>query len=232
MKIKCIVVDDSQSDLIKIKRVLMNSVSFTQLHFDVHYFDNPTDDHILQQTDFYILDIDMPGMNGFQLANRIYETNPKATIAFCTNHDDLVFDSFKLNAFYFIRKSFLEEDLFSALRKYVRQYSDDKAAFVINDTEQIKAVPIRNIVYFEVSHNDLYIHTVDKEYRLRKSMKQLLDEFHHNSFIQIDQNFLINCSFIQEIKDSIIILSTGQTFTVPRRNIKQVKDQYISYLSR
>ena len=223
MKIKCVIVDDSQTDLIRIKHVLTSTVSSTQLHFDIQCFDTPSDNHILQQTDLYILDIDMPGMNGFQLANRIYETNPKATI---------VFDSFKLNAFYFIRKSFLEEDLFSALRKYVRQFSNDKAEFVINDSEQIKAIPIQTIVYFEVSHNDLYIHTLDKEYHLRKSMKQLLDEFHHDSFIQIDQNFLINCSFVQEMKGNTIILLTGHAFTVPRRNIKQVKNQYISYLSR
>ena len=55
-----------------------------------------------------------------------------------------------------------------------------------------------------------------------------LDEFHNNNFIQIDQNYLINCSFIQEIAGSTVYLTTGQSFPVPRRNIKSVKDKYIS----
>jgi DNA-binding LytR/AlgR family response regulator len=110
MIIQCALVDDSLNDIQIIKNTVFYLCYGTDTMIQISSFQTPSDTNILNPFDMYILDIDMPDMNGFDLANKIYEKYPNAVIIFCTMHDNLVYDSFRLNAFYFVRKNNLEED--------------------------------------------------------------------------------------------------------------------------
>ena len=119
MIIQCALVDDSLNDIQIIKNTVFYLCYGTDIIIQITSFQSSSDTEILNSFDMYILDIDMPDMNGFDLANKIYEKYPNAVIIFCTMHDNLVYDSFRLNAFYFVRKNNLEEDLSYSLKKYI-----------------------------------------------------------------------------------------------------------------
>lgn len=229
MKIRCAVIDDDKSDLQKIGKVFLELSKETKLTFDNRYY-LEAGDSVFEPYDIYILDIDMPVLDGFHLANRIFDRYPKACIIFCTNHDDLVFDAFRLNPFYFVRKSLLQDDLRSALRKYIRDLEGKKNEYILRTRDVVVSISLADIQYFEIVGNDLYIHTLKKEYKDRKSMKQLLSGIPSEGFIQISQNYLINCEVIKEIDADKLITKSGQVFTIPRRNIRDVKDRYALYL--
>ncbi len=229
MVIRCAVVDDDQIDLQKISKVFLELSRETLLEFKNEYL-RCFDINDAQNFDLFVLDIDMPDINGFQLANRIFEEIPKACVIFCTNHDDLVFDAFKLSPFYFVRKSFLQDDLKSALRRFIKVFSEKKKEYVLKNRESVISIPFSDILYFEVNRNDLYIRTLKKEYRDRKSMKQLLAEMPPNCFIPINQNYLVNADYIKEISSDKVILKSGIDFRIPRRNSKEVKDRFALYL--
>lgn len=232
MTINCAIVDDDINDLNRITN-LINGLSCESVSsFDIDSCDNPNRLNLNKQYDLYILDIDMPENNGFHLASRIYEKNSDAVIIFCSSHDDLVFDSFKLNAFYFVRKSFLKDDMVLALRKFISRSFMLNAEYIYKSSQSIIKIPMKKIIFFEVSGNDLYICTDTREYHERKSMKQLKEDLHVNFFIQINQNFLINANHIDEISGNKVLLKTGLSFDIPRRNIKDVRNEYLKYLSR
>ena len=232
MIIKCAIVDDKINDLHNIRNFTDSLSRESDASFEIESFSDPKKIDTDKRYDLYILDIDMPEVNGFLLAGRIYENNPDAVIIFCSNHDDLVFDSFKLNAFYFVRKSFLKDDLILALRKFIARNFLINMEYIYNTNHSIIRIPLKDIIYFEVSGNDLYIHTNTKEYQERKSMKQLKQDLHINYFVQINQNFLLNANFIDEISDHKVIMKNGLSFEVPRRNIKDVRYEYLKFLSR
>lgn len=229
MVIRCAVVDDDQIDLQRISKVFFELSRETSLEFKNEYL-KCFDINNARNFDLFVLDIDMPDINGFQLANRIFEEMPKACIIFCTNHDDLVFDAFKLNPFYFVRKSFLQDDLKTALRRFIKAFAEKKKGFVLQNRDSVISIPFSSIVYFEVMRNDLFIHTSEKEYKDRKSMKQLLSEMPPNFFIPINQNYLVNAEYIKEISSDKVILKSGIVFKIPRRNSKEVKDRFALYL--
>jgi DNA-binding LytR/AlgR family response regulator len=179
----------------------------------------------------YILDIDMPDLNGFELANKIYEKYPKAVIIFCTMHDNLVYDSFRLNAFYFVRKSNLEEDLSYSLKKYISLRTND--TYIARTPAGIEKIPFDRIIYFEVVHNDMYIHLLDNsEIRERKSMQKLADELSSSGFVLIGKSFLVNMKHIQKINDCKAYLSNGQNIDIPKAQFSSVYKAYLIHLSR
>ena len=232
MNIKCAVIDDNINDLNSITE-LINSLSCeSDISFVTESFSDPKDIDLSNGYNLYILDIDMPKINGFSLANRIYEKEPDSVIIFCSNHDDLVFDSFKLNAFYFVRKSFLKDDMIPALRKYISHFFLLNAEYLYKTNSSIIKISLKEIIYFEVSGNNLYIHTNSKEYQERKSMKQLKEDLHVDYFIQVSQNFLVNAYFIDKISNNKVIMKNSISFDVPRRSVKDVKNEYMRFLSK
>ena len=232
MIIHCAVVDNDEKDLLQIKeRINKLSVS-ERVEFDCTYFLDPTDKRILNIYDLYIIDIDMPQLNGFQLTRKIYDINPDAVIIYCTQHDHFVFDSYRLNAFYFVRKSFLSDELLSALYKYLRLYSASKAEYIIKTADSVTRIRMMDIVYFEISHNDMFVHTEKKEYRQRRSLAQVIAELPSGIFLQVSQHYLINMNYISEISGNKAVLTTGLRFDIPRRNIKDVKEQFLAFVNR
>ena len=232
MKIRCAIVDDNIDDLNKITELINNLSYESNTSFEVESFSDPRKLQLIKPYDLFILDIDMPEINGFVLANKIYEKNQDSVIIFCSAHDDLVFDSFKLNAFYFVRKSFLKEDMILALKKFISRCFSLNAEYICKTSDSIIRIPLKDVIYFEVSRNDLYIHTKDKEYQDRKSLKQLKSDLGVNYFIQISQNFMVNAYYIDEISNNKVVVSGGISFDIPRRNIREVKNCFVQFLSR
>lgn len=232
MKIKCAVIDNDVNDLEKLKFYL-NFVSIeTRYVFDGTFFSDSSDPLIFNNFDIFIIDIDMPNINGFKLASIISDKYPNSTIMFCSNHEDLVFDSFKLNTSYFIRKSFLKEDFILAIKKFIKFYDQKNIKYIISSNNGIYSIHYSEIIYFEVVQNYLYIHTKNEEIRERKSLKKLEMELENTQFIKINQNFVVNCDYIKSIDKDVVTMNNGLVFTISRRNIRSATEKYYLHLSR
>lgn len=52
-------------------------------------------DNIGAETQLYFLDIDMPEINGMEIADKILAKNLHSEIIFVSNHEEMVFESFR-----------------------------------------------------------------------------------------------------------------------------------------
>jgi len=233
MRITCAVVDDDKNDLLQIGKSLAMLAGGTEIIICDKYYDSPEKLPMNELFDLYILDIDMPETNGFRLATKIYSIYPEAAVVFCTSYEDLVFDSLKLNAFYFVRKSFLSADLTSTLQKFIAAKNSHDQIYLCKTGDDLIKVPVSEIVYFEVLKNELFIHLRrNTELRERKSMKTLLEEFSREDFIKVSRNYLVNSAYITEINDSDVMLSSGQKIAIPYRQQKEIKSRFTKIMMR
>lgn len=60
--------------------------------------------------DAFFLDIDMPEINGFQIAKNIRTLYPNCIIVFCSNHNELVYESFEYEPFGFCVNQIMRGD--------------------------------------------------------------------------------------------------------------------------
>lgn len=231
MIIRCALVDDKLNDIQIITNTVFHLCYGTDTTIQITSFQNPADKEIMDSFDMFILDIDMPELNGFELANKIYIKYPRAIIVFCTMHENLVYDSFRLNAFYFVRKSNLEEDLTYSIKKYLSLHKNN--TYLAKTTGGIETIPYDQIIYFEVTHNDMYIHLENnREIRERKSMQKLSAELASMGFIQIGKSFLVNMKHIQKINNRKVFLSNNQIIDIPKTQYSSVYKAFLMFSSR
>jgi len=108
------IVDDDPS----ITRMLTRALSFTE--FDVAVFHSAEeflDSEIKDDTDFLILDVDLPGMSGIDLQGRLLETGQDVPIVFISGHatEETRQQALDAGAIEFLAKPFCVETLLAAL---------------------------------------------------------------------------------------------------------------------
>lgn len=126
------VCDDSKFDIEKIKECLSAFSKKKHIDFNISEFSNS--EMLMYEiedgkiADIFILDVEMPNMNGFELADKIREYTETSVIIFLTSHDEMALMGYKSKALRYVIKLNLERDMEEALESAVTEMSnaDDK----------------------------------------------------------------------------------------------------------
>lgn len=222
--------DDDTYDLHIIQRVLDSLSMDMDMDLVVSYYTSFRDLPSPYQADIYIIDIEMPDINGVDAAKILLENNPKAKIIFCSNHDDFVFNSFVVDVFYFARKMHLKEDLTSALKKYQKRIAH--SSFSIQQGKDTIVNSYHDILYISTYGNSCIINCLnEKEYEEKKSMHKIYESLPSNIFFPISSSYVINLEYFERLKDDKVILE-GCKWNLPitKRNIRSLMKAYQHYL--
>lgn len=205
--IKCVILDDE-----------LLAISYLKLLCDelnvevVKAFNNPK--VFLQEIDnidcdLCILDIEMPGMNGLQVAELIKEKK----IIFTTAYKEYAAEAFDLNVVDYVRKPIKKERLQQAFEKAEKLIIEtEKNSFFEWNTNLGKTVILTNeIVYIKTSEID----SRDKDVILKSgseiilknlSFKHLSELLPQKYFVQINKKEMVNVQLIKIFSASDIIL--------------------------
>ncbi len=198
-----------------------------------------TDDTIIvekiAETDIVFLDIDMPKINGFEIAEGIYKGD-RPLIIFVTMHDELVYSSIKFRPFRFIRKTHIDEELSEAVGSGVKLITNQSAVqkLTVPTGDSETAVNINNITYLEVLGHDVLIHLADGKQPM-KSYGTLLsfeDQLADRGFIRAHKSFLVNLKYIYSIDSKDIILDDKTVIPMSRYKAESVKKKWGEYLRK
>ncbi|MGN1050959.1 MAG: LytR/AlgR family response regulator transcription factor [Acutalibacteraceae bacterium] len=175
--------------------------------------------------DLIFLDIDMPQINGIDLAKQY--KGKGSSIVFVTNKDALVFDAYNLtNTLGFVRKSKIDIDLPRVMSLFLGNNKNEKSLTIHHS---FKAVNIKysDIIYIEKIINDVKIYTVNGNYTQRNSLTYYENILSEYGFIRTHIGFLVNIDYINYIDKNHIKLKGGQTVPVSRRNHKKVMLEFV-----
>lgn len=182
--------------------------------------------------DLVLLDIDMPEMNGIEVARRIKDISFDTSIIFLSEKENLVFECFEVHPFGFIRKSKLYDDFSKVLNSFFEQffaYQDDKDILTIKTSTVIYSFKINEIVYIEGNRNYQTIYKKNGESTsLRILMKDLEEALNDKGFIRIQKGFIVNSSFIQRIETKEVILINKLKLPLSPKLKDEVIKKYLS----
>ncbi len=186
--------------------------------------------------DIVFLDIDMPEMNGFDIAKILNNIRPDITIIFVSSFENFVFESFEYHPFRFIRKSNLKEDIDSALNAYQREIERKKDVYFFKTNEAERSVKISDIMYFESMGHDIFIYTVDGNFKIKRerdrnmTVKFITEKFENKGFIRVHKSFLVNYLYIHTINYSNIILKNNLKISINPRKANDIKKIYQKFV--
>jgi DNA-binding LytR/AlgR family response regulator len=185
-----------------------------------------------REPDVLLIDIDMPGMNGMEVAAALAQEKAQTLIVFVTAHDELVYDSFKYHPFAFVRKKYLEAELRAVLKDCQKEIDSRSKRFVFQNASQTINLAQSEILYFEGQANYLAIHTTGNEYRMRSTMTAVEKELENCGFLRIHKGFLVNLEHIKILKSENLELDNGELLPIGKSYSDEAKKSILRYMRR
>lgn len=98
--------------------------------------------------DLLLLDIEMPEIDGMDLAKVIRDTMPAAKIIFITSHLEYAITAYEFSVFRYIPKTVIEKKLPPALEDYYKLYRLERNEFyTVQIKNHVEQLPYREILY-------------------------------------------------------------------------------------
>ncbi len=181
--------------------------------------------------DVVFLDIDMPGMSGFEAAETLRDLPGQPVILFVTGMDNLVYDSFTYRPFWFLRKTDLGR-LPEVTEKLIRYFKDRERFFCFESGGQKVRLPVKEILYFESRDHDLTVYSQQGTWKYRERIAGVEERLQHYGFVRCHASFLVNCRHIALVNKGEIRLRQEQTVPVSRNRQKETEKKFMEYMRR
>jgi two-component system, LytTR family, response regulator len=194
-----------------------------------------------QRPDVVFLDVQMPGMNGFEVIETVgVEVMP--AVVFVTAYDEFALDAFEVAAADYLLKPFTEERLRKALAraldtKALREAGRESLArlvsagpargtgclerLLVREGERMLFVPVAEIVRLSAEGNYVRVRTGSRSHELRETLAHLEARLDAR-FVRVHRSEILNLDFVGEIQkhahgDLIAVLKNGDAVRVSRR---------------
>ncbi len=238
------VCDDSREMSLKIAGLVEKSFGERGYGCTVESFSDGTkllEQNALAPFDILFLDIDMPGVSGFDIAKELQSELSQCLIIFVTSHAELVYDSFDFRPFNFLRKNSeipLEESIPRVVEKLAFYIRQEETVVLEDKTRGSITVKIRDIISIESSGHYL-IYSIFRGASPEKIMTRGViserEEFYKNySFARAHKGFLVNLARTEYLSSGRreAGLSCGITVPIGRKYLSSLEEKYSMYLRR
>lgn len=226
--------DDEEIILDKISQLINDKFKEINCDYNINKFNDPMEliEYYSQEYfDIVFLDIDMPKINGIELAQNIKIKSPNTIIIFITSKDELVYESLKVQPFRFIRKSKLTEEISEAIVEANRFLESNSYKIKIITDNKTFEIDINSILYIESNRNYIIINAVNnKQYKFKDSINQKEHELEDYGFIRTHSGYLVNERYIQRLTKDNVIMRNNQKIPMSRSRIQYVQKKLIEAL--
>lgn len=183
--------------------------------------------------DLVFMDIFMDGMSGMEAAHQIRGYDREIQIVFLTVSPDYALESYEVQAFDYLVKPFTAERLQVTMDRFRGIYEEnEKESIIVSDRGRLIRIALKNIVFMESQHNNLFIYCNDGQViktrtRIADVEKEL---FRRDNFMKTHKSYIINMDFVKSVDDEFRM---DGGFRVPMRvrERRNIKKQYSSYIS-
>lgn len=158
--------------------------------------------------DLIFLDVEMPGLSGFELMDRLVYT-PQVILT--TSKTEYAYDAFQYNVTDYLKKPFTYQRFLESLQK-VQVRKDEQDAETGSDHIFIKAdgklVRLENedILFVESMGDYVKFITADKKYITHNTIKNLEAQLDGQRFMKVHRSFIVNMSRIDDIQENSLYI--------------------------
>lgn len=200
------------------------------LHIDYYisgedYFSSCATD----ESNLCILDIQLSGMTGINVAKKMRERGFEGNILFLTAFREYVFEGYDVRALHYLLKPVSQESLCKCLDDVYKQLKGEH--FVFRDNSHIIQIPYSDIICFSVVKHYIEITTKKEVYSVRMSLKSILP-FLPTDFVQCHRGYIVNIRHIRKVTATNILLSNNTTVQIGRNYLSSLRQEYADFSMR
>lgn len=173
--------------------------------------------------DAIFLDIGMPGLNGMEIAGKIRENDLRVKIIFVTNKNQLAYKGYIYDAFRFVRKSNLEQELCEAAKSLSKIFSVQSDHVVFKTPTGEAILTTKNIKYFKGQGHFIYVVYNDESIRICGTLREYEERMKNQGFIRIHKSYLVNFKYIRYLTKNNVVLACGKELPLSRHRVDDTK---------
>ncbi|MGW2418847.1 LytR/AlgR family response regulator transcription factor [Streptomyces sp. NPDC001709] len=203
--------------------------------------------HGTHAVDVVFLDIDMPGLDGLELARMLGAFADPPLIVFVTAHDDFAVRAFDLQAVDYLLKPLRKERFAEAVRRVAELVragqgprpaaldatGSDPASSALGDQVPVELggvtrfVPIADITHVEAQGDYARLHTRHGSHLVRVALSTLEEQWRARGFVRIHRSRLVALGSIDELRldgGNVTVRIGDRVLAVSRRNARELRD--------
>lgn len=171
------------------------------------------------------LDIEMPGLNGIETAQKIREIDSHVQIVYVTNYHDYMRNAYRVHAFDYIQKPIEYENIHTVICDYlktIRSETNDVIEFTTEDSEKIflNANEIITIMC-GYKRRTVVVITTEREYTCKETITVICETLDEHEFFMPNRSCIINMSMVKSFKkNENITMNDGQNISLSKGNTK------------
>ena len=157
--------------------------------------------------DIIFLDIDLPDMNGMNVARRIRQADKQVVLIFTTNLSQYAIQGYEVDAMDYILKPISPQVIDLKMDRAV-QFSRQsrETAVSINTRGGFVRVPSSSIQFLEIYGHRIIYHTEKQDYESYGTMKQAIEQLPRRGFFRTTASFVVNFRHIQKVEGLTVFI--------------------------
>ena len=196
--------------------------------------------------DVLFLDIQMPGMTGFDVIDNI-QSDLLPKIVFTTAYAEFAVEAFKVGAVNYVLKPLEDAQVFESLDRAKTLMTSKstllnslvpvapqdstppkKTSLIVKDRDVFAKLNIEDIIWVEAAGDYICIHLAEGTRLIRSTLKTISKRLSEENFMQVHRSTLVNLNAISETDvgpkgELVLRLSSGSELYASRRYSRAVK---------
>ena len=236
--IRTLVVDDeryAREELV----FLLNQFPSIQVIGEADSGDQAVMKAIQLQPDLVFLDVEMPKMNGMEVAKALSELKNMPLIIFATAYPQFAAEAFRINAVDYLLKPYDDDQLKQAISRVEKNLSPQAKVDVasnlgklaVEKDGEIDYVHIEDILYMYREEKVTKIITQKCEYEVKTALKELESRLNPFSFFRIHKGYLVNLKYVSRLTPwfngayHLELTSRDEKLSVSRNYVKGLRQR-------
>lgn len=201
--------------------------------------------------DLIFLDIDMPGLNGIEVAQELVKSDSRAFIVFVTAYEAYAIKAFEVNAIDYILKPISEERLEKSIKKILNSINRERESYFdrlgnllsklniieekipnkisLNQNGTLIPINIDEIIYATIEDKNTVVYTDKGRFQINATLGELKEKLNSPRFFRSHKSYLVNLDAIEAIEPwfnstfNLKIKNTKEKILVSRSQSKEFK---------
>lgn len=233
MVINALICDDNQKCVDQIEEYLNNYCNDHSLSYKVKAFTDGK--QAIKSSEFYniaFLDIEIGEISGLDIAKTLKEINKNIIIFFITEYEKYIDDAMDLFALRFIKKPITESRIYNGLDKAIDLINEDEISFYLKDSNKLKNIKSKDIVYVETGNHKTLAFTNSGCYESAQLLDYWEKKLTNICFARPHKSFIVNMEYIDEYKRNEVKLKNGKIIPVAYKRQTEFRKIFWNYLKR
>lgn len=179
--------------------------------------------------DAVFADIQMPGMNGMEMVQKLRERDSEMPVIFTTGLSEYLREGYEVSALHYLIKPISEDKVFECMDR-VCSRKNSRNLFAVRTEDGMARLDLRETNYCEAEgHYTKFVMTDSTNVRVMQSISDLEEDLLGESFVKCHRSYLCNLENVKQIIRDSVVFDNGDMVPVSRRMVRELNRKFIEF---